>query len=77
MDVIDYKTKLSIVIRKARVASGLTQEEMAHQTQINATYYSKIERGESSVGIDKLESIAKILQMPLSKLLQMAEKFQH
>lgn len=74
MDEIDYKHKLSVVIRKARIESGLTQEEMAHKTGINSTYYSKIERGESSVGIDKLESIAKELHLPLSTLIKMAEK---
>jgi len=70
----DYKQRLSVVIRAARIELGLTQEEMAHRASINPTYYSKIERGENNAGVDKLSAIAKALDIPLSQLFILAEK---
>jgi len=72
----DYKHRLSIVIRSARVELSLTQEEMAYRTSINPTYYSKIERGENNAGVDKLAAIAKVLDIPLSQLFTLAENIQ-
>lgn len=73
-DKLNYKVRLGVVIRAVRIESGLSQEDMAHKTAINSTYYSKIERGENSVGIDKLSSISATLCIPLSKLFKMAEE---
>jgi len=72
----DYKHRLSIVIRSARIELGLTQEEMAYRTSINPTYYSKIERGENNAGVDKLAAIAKELDISLSQLFILAENLQ-
>lgn len=74
MEEFDYKIKLSVVIRAARIELGLTQEEMAHRTSINPTYYSKLERGENNAGVDKLSAIAKELDIPLSRLFILAEQ---
>lgn len=52
-------------IRKAREAARLTQLEVAETSGINVTYYAQIERGEVNPSIDKLQRIAKTLNITI------------
>jgi transcriptional regulator with XRE-family HTH domain len=50
-------------IRKVREKARLTQAEVADKAGINVSYYAQIERGEVNLSIDKLQSIAKVLNI--------------
>jgi len=50
-------------IRKDREKAGLTQAEVADKADINVSYYAQIERGEVNLSADKLQSIAKVLNI--------------
>lgn len=56
-------------LRKARLAKGLSQEELAHLADIDRTYISSLERGVYNASIDVVARLAKALQIEASELL--------
>lgn len=56
-------------LRFWREKRGLSQEELAHQADIDRTYVSSLEREQYSVSLDTLEKIAEVLDVEPSKLL--------
>ena len=61
-------------LRRARQAAGLSQEELAHQAELDRTYISALERGLYSVTIDVLARLAEVLEMEPADLLARARK---
>jgi len=76
-------TKLNIgsKIRKIREFKNMTQEELANQLEMTQANYSKIERGDSELKVERLQDIAKVLGIELTDLINFDEKniflFQH
>ena len=60
---------LKETIKKARMYSGLTQEEMADLLNISKTKYLRKENGTSKITRDEVICIAKILKLDESQLL--------
>ncbi len=56
-------------IRKGRIAADLTQEKLAEMLNISAVHLSNIERGKTSMSLDIIVNISRILQVPLEVLL--------
>lgn len=56
-------------IRAMREINQWTQEEMAEKLEMSANGYSKIERGVSSLNLEKLEQIANIFNIEAGELL--------
>ena len=52
------------------MAKGFTNEYMAHQLDITAPAYSKIEKGYTKLSVETLDKISSILQVPLVDLLK-------
>jgi transcriptional regulator with XRE-family HTH domain len=57
-------------MRRLRAVRGVTQEALAHDSGINRTYISAVERAERNVSIDNVARIAKGLQVEPWKLLK-------
>lgn len=57
-------------MRKLRAARGLSQEALAHESGINRTYLSSVERAERNVSIDNIARIAKALGVEPWRLLK-------
>jgi transcriptional regulator with XRE-family HTH domain len=57
-------------MRKLRAVHGLSQEALAHESDVDRTYVSSIERAERSVSIDIVARIAKALAVEPWKLLK-------
>lgn len=58
-------------VRRFRQARGLSQQDFAHEIEMDRTYYGGVERGERNVSIDNIERIAKGLGVsPHTLLLQ-------
>jgi len=70
----DYRVKLGKLLRSLREEKGISQEAYADKFKINRTYYGKVERGENSISLDKLQTISKSLKIPLSELFKRAEE---
>lgn len=57
-------------MRKLRAAHGLSQEALAHESGVDRTYVSSIERAQRGVSIDIVARIAKALAVEPWKLLK-------
>ena len=57
-------------MRKLRALHGLSQEALAHESDVDRTYVSSIERAKRSVSIDIVARIAKALAVEPWKLLK-------
>jgi transcriptional regulator with XRE-family HTH domain len=57
-------------MRRLRAARGLSQEALAHESGINRTYLSAVERSERNVSIDNIARIARGLKIEPWKLLK-------
>lgn len=56
-------------IRTLREAQKITQEEFAEKLSMSASGYSKIERGETQLNINRLQQIADILSVSVFDLM--------
>lgn len=65
--------KLRQNIRDTREQKKLTQEELAEKLGLSVTGYAKIERGETQINYDRLEKIAKALEVGVGELIPLQE----
>lgn len=70
----ETEKKFGLVVRKLRGEKGFTQEAFAHHIGIDRSYQGKIERGEASVTLHKIELIAKSLGLAKSELFKKIEE---
>jgi transcriptional regulator with XRE-family HTH domain len=61
-------------LRKARLAAGLTQEELAFKADISRNYVSLLELGEKSPTVQVLLRICKALGVRASALIARIER---
>lgn len=61
-------------LKKYRNAKGLSQEELAHQADLDRTYISSLERCVYAASIDVLGRIAGVLEIKPSDLLEETEE---
>jgi len=59
------KSSVGQKIRRIRGSKELTQDNLAYELGITKSAYSKIERGETNVSINRLTAIAKILEVDI------------
>ena len=64
---------LGRAIRRARKERGVSQEGLAHDTEIDRSYMGSIERGDQNVGVMHLAKIAHALNMTITELVMEAE----
>ena len=74
MKTTDYKKAFGCFLRNTRLREDISQEAFAYKLGINRTYYGKIERGENSVTLDKIEVVAAYLEVSVSELFLAVEK---
>ena len=58
-------------IKKHRELKGFSQEYMAHQLNVNQSTYAKMENSSTKITIDKLFSVAKLLEADVSEILDL------
>lgn len=59
----------SDIIRKQRERLGFSQVYMAEELGITAAGYSRLERGETALTVERLKAIAKIFRVPVHNLI--------
>ncbi len=59
---------LALNLRRLRQAKGLSQEELAHQAEIDRTYVSALERSVYAAGIDVVDRLARVLGVEVADL---------
>ena len=63
--------KFGSKVRKRRVELGLSQEKLASRAGVHRTYIGMIERAEKNITLENIEKIAKALEIPLDKLMNL------
>ncbi len=61
-------------IRKVRELKGYKQEYVADQLNMSVTAYGNLERGDSSPSYDRLEEIAKVLEVSVVDILNIPDE---
>lgn len=57
-------------LAKARKKSGLTQEQLANEAEIDRSYVSDIENGKANISIGMLLTICSVLEINPKKLFE-------
>lgn len=70
---MNLSKKLGIKLRSLRIARGYTQQYVADVLKISAQSYARIEKGQVDIFLKKVEKLARIFDLPTSKLLKLAE----
>ncbi|MEI6267102.1 MAG: helix-turn-helix transcriptional regulator [bacterium] len=65
-----FGKKIGILIKDARIAKGMTQDEVADKAGLYRTYVGFIEKGAYSPSVYTVQKIAKALDTKLSSLLK-------
>ena len=65
---------LATNMRQVREASGLSQELLALEAEVDRTYISQVERGVCNPSLRVLYQIASVLKVSVSDLLQVSER---
>jgi transcriptional regulator with XRE-family HTH domain len=68
-----FLKNLGTQIRILRAAKGLTQSNVASEIKITASAFAKIERGESDIGISRIEAIANVFDLSASEIINQAD----
>ena len=61
-------------IRVMREINQWSQEEMAEKLSMSPNGYAKIERGQSSINLDKLQQIANVFNIDMGELITAQDK---
>jgi transcriptional regulator with XRE-family HTH domain len=67
---MEIREILAFNLRRLRKAAGLSQEELAHRSNIDRTYISALERSVYAAGIDVVDRLAKELGVDAAELLR-------
>lgn len=73
-DFQESQTVLGERIREARKAKGWTQEDLAHEAQIDRSYVGGVERGIRNITFTMLCRIAHTLECDVASLTQKIPK---
>jgi len=73
MEAKDQYLNIASKIRKIRELKGFSQEYVASRLEVTQNTYSKIERGETSLSVDKLAAICSILEVDFNTLFNFDE----
>lgn len=57
-------------IKSARIAKGLTQEQLAERLDVSIAFLSRIERGSSRINLRRLDEICNILEISQGSILE-------
>ena len=66
---MDIREVFALNLRRYRRAARLSQEELAHRSEIDRTYISSLERGVYAASIDVVDRLATALELQAADLL--------
>ena len=71
---MDLRQVFAANLRRLRHAKGLSQEDLAHEADVNRTYMSKLERGGSYPGLEIIGKLAAVLEVEPAEFLKLPPK---
>jgi len=66
---ITARARFAVNLRRARLAQGLSQEELAARAGLHRNYIGSVERNEKNISIDSMERLANVLGVDVIDLL--------
>lgn len=69
----DLKKILAYNVRSARIAMGISQDELAHLSGLHRTYVGGVERAERNISVNSLAKLACALNADPAALLRAVE----
>jgi transcriptional regulator with XRE-family HTH domain len=70
MEPVDLQRRLAVNVKRLRLESGLSQEELATRCGLHRTYLGAVERGERNVTLEAVAKIALALAVDPADLLR-------
>ena len=67
---MNVNTAIGTKVKRRRTDKKMTLKQLGEQTGLSVGFLSQFERGLSSIALDSLEKIAKVLETPLSELFE-------
>jgi transcriptional regulator with XRE-family HTH domain len=67
---MDYRQVFAANLRRIRHEKGISQEELAYEAEVNRTYMSKVEKGDTWVGLEIMVRLSSALGVEPADLLQ-------
>jgi transcriptional regulator with XRE-family HTH domain len=71
---MDYRQVFAANLRRIRHEKGISQEELAYEAEVNRTYMSKVEKGDTWVGLEIMVKLSSALGVEPADLLQRPPK---
>ena len=71
---MDLRQVFAANLRRLRHRRGLSQEDLAHEADVNRTYMSKLEKGASYPGLEIIGKLAAVLEVEPADLLSLPSK---
>jgi transcriptional regulator with XRE-family HTH domain len=71
---MDYRQVFAANLRRIRHEKGISQEELAYEAEVNRTYMSKVEKGDTWVGLEIMVKLSGALGVEPADLLQRPPK---
>ena len=71
---MDLRQVFAANLRRLRHAKGLSQEDLAHEANVNRTYMSKLERGGSYPGLEIIGKLSAVLEVEPAEFLKLPPK---
>lgn len=60
------RREFGIICRKARLNEGMTQLQLAKKTGLHVNYYSRLERGEVNVSLERIIKLLTTLNIQIT-----------
>lgn len=67
---MDLRQIFATNLRKARQSRGISQEQLAHDAEIDRAYVSRVERAVTFVGLEIIGKLADVLEIEPADLLK-------
>ena len=71
---MDLRQIFALNLRRLRHASGLSQEDLAHESGINRSYMSKLEKGSTYAGLEIIGKLADALDAEPAEFFKLLPK---
>lgn len=67
---MNIETKFGLKIKHLRNEMSISQEELAHRSELHRTYISSVELGKRNISIKNIEKLANALEVSIIELFK-------